>query len=247
MKVMKRNIQGLILLLLLLISINTHAQQAGSLWLSGSVGLNSNWILNQNAYGNQEMDYAFSFGVTGGPGLNYIISRKWGVSGSTFLTQTGQNYSGAQGGTMAIRKIKMTYLEVPILVMRKFSNMRYPTWISAGPDFMILTKARQEYSRVEGGIPLPNEEEMAEGDVKERFKPVNIALNISLSRMVETNFLKRKMVLFSLNSSFGVNDMNSTLWKIPNTHNIYQPSHNFYIGAKISLMFKVARMRVSGW
>ena len=244
---MKRNIKGLILLLLLVLSIDTHAQQVGSLWLSGSVGLNSNWILNQNAYGNQEMEYAFSFGLTGGPGVNYIISRKWGVSGSTFLTQMGQNYSGAQGGTMAKRKIKITYLEVPILVMRKFSNMRYPTWISAGPDFMILAKARQEYSRVEGGIQLPNEEGMAEGDVKERFKPVNIALNFSLSRMVETNYLKSIMLLFSVNSTFGLHDINSTQWKIPNTHTIYQPSHNFYIGAKISLMFKVARKRVSAW
>ncbi len=244
---MKKNIQGLFLLLLFVLSFNTQAQQVGSLWLNGAVGLNSNWILNQNAYGNQEMEYAISFGLTGGLGVNYFISRKWGMSGSAFLTQAGQNYSGEQGGAMATRKIKSTYLEVPVLVMRKFKHMRYPTWISAGPDFMILTKVRQEYRRVEGGIQLPNEEGMIEGDIRERFNPVNIALNVSLSRMVETNYLKSKMLLFSLNSSFSLHDINSAQWKIPNTHNIYQPSHNFYIGAKISLMFKVARMGVSGW
>jgi len=244
---MKKYISGPILLLLLLLSFDIRAQQAGSFWLNGAVGLNSNWILNQNAYGNPEMDYTPSFGLTGGVGIICFINREWGASGSAFLTQMGQNYSGVQGGAMAKRKVKLTYLEVPILLMWKIPIMRNPTWISAGPDIMILKKAMQEYSRAEGGVPLPNQSGMAEGDIKERFKPVDIALNVSLSRMFEINYRKSVMILFSLNSSFGITDINNPDWKIPNTHNIYQPSHNFYVGGKIGLMFNVARMGGFKW
>jgi len=230
-----------------MLSLYLYAQQVHSLWLNGAAGLNSNWILNQNAYGNPEMEYSTSFGFTCGVGVSYFISRGCGMSGSVLLTQMGQNYSGMQAGALAKRKVQLIYLEFPLLVMRQIPNMRYPTWISAGPDIMILTKARQEYNRDQGGTQLPNEEGMADGDITERFKPVDIALNFSLNRMVELNYFRSIMLLFSINSSLRLLDINSNEWQIPNTQNIYQPSHNFYIGAKIGLMFKVARFGGGHW
>jgi len=55
------------------------------------------------------------------------------------------------------------------------------------------------------------------------------------------------MVLFTINSSLGLLDMNSSKWQIPNTHNTYQPSHNFYIGGKVCLMLKVAKLGGLNW
>ena len=243
---MKKNIPNLIALLLFIYSFNVEAQQTRSLWVNGVAGLNSSWILNQSAYGNQEMAYASTFGLTGGLGVNYFIDKVWGLSGSTFLSRLGQNYAGVQAGADAKRQVKLTYIEVPLMLMRQIPDLEYPTWISAGPDIMILLNARQEYSR-EGGNELPNPAGMATGDITDRFKPFDIALNFSLNRMIDLNYSRNIMLLFSINSSLGLLDINGADWQLDNTHNIYASSHNFYIGAKLGLMFKAKKYGYSRW
>ena len=230
-----------------MLSFHLEAQQLNSFWLNGITGINSNWILNQNAYGNPEMAYAPSFGFTGGVGASYFMSKKWALNGSVLLSKLGQKYSGEQAGANAEREVTLHYLEVPLLFMRKIPFMKFPTWISAGPDFMILLKANQKYSREDGGENLPNPEGMAEGDITERFKPLDVALNISLNRMFYVNYFKSIMLLVSANSSFGLLDMNSAEWQILNTHSVYAASHNFYIGFKVGLMFKAARFGGPRW
>jgi hypothetical protein len=244
---MKKHILSLIAIFMLVFSFHLEAQQLNSFWLNGIAGINSNWILNQNAYGNPEMAYAPSFGFTGGVGASYFIRKKWAIDGSVLLSKLGQKYSGEQAGAKAERKITLNYLEVPLLFMRKIPFTKYPTWISAGPDIMILLRAKQEYSREDGGYNLPNPEGMAEGNITERFKPADIALNVSLNRMFDLNYFKSIMLLVSANSSFGLLDINSSEWQIPNTHGVYAASHNFYIGLKVGLMFKAARFGGPRW
>lgn len=244
---MKLKILCLLPVVLLLFTFSGRSQQIHTFWLSSSAGLNSDWILNQNAYGNPEMAYATTFGLTGGLGASYFMSRDWGMSGSLFLSKLGQNYSGEQSGAMADRKVKLTYLELPIMFMRQIPYMNYPTWISAGPDIRFLVKANQDYSREDGGQALPNQAGMMNGDVTDRFKPIDIAINFSINRMVELNYSRSVMFLFSIDSSFGLTDINDTDWQIPNTHGVYAGSHTFYIGVKAGLMFKAARFGGSRW
>ena len=238
---MKKYILLLSVILFLILSFNAMAQRSHSVWVSGSAGMNSNWILNQNAYGNQEMEYATSFNPTGGIGLMYFKNREWGFSGSAYLSKLGQNYSGYQAGAQAERKVKLTYIEVPLMLMKQIPDMNYPTWISAGPSLMLMLKAKQEYSR-DGGSPLPYPDGMAVGNITERFKPLDVALNVSVNRMMELNYSRSMMFLFSVNSSFGLLDINRVDYKIENTHHIYAPSHNFYIGFKVGLMLKAGMM-----
>ena len=244
---MKKHILSLITIFMLMLSFHLEAQQLNSFWLNGISGINSNWILNQNAYGNPEMAYAPLFGFTGGVGASYFVSKKWALNGSVLLSKLGQKYSGEQAGAQAERNVKLIYIEVPFLLMRKIPLMKYPTWISAGPDIMILLKAKQEYSREDGGYSLPKPDGMAEGDITERFKPIDVALNISLNRMYNLNYFKSIMLLVAANSSFGLLDINSADWQKPNTHGVYAASHNFYIGLKVGLMFKAARFGGPRW
>lgn len=126
---MKKHIPGLTVILFLLLSLNTMAQRRNSVWISGAAGMNSNWILNQNAYGNQEMEYATSFSPSGGIGIMYFKNKEWGYSGSAYLSKLGQNYSGYQAGAPAVRKVKLYYIEVPLMLMKQIPDMQYPTWI----------------------------------------------------------------------------------------------------------------------
>lgn len=243
---MKKYILLLSVILLLIFSFNATAQRRNSVWLSGTAGMNSNWILNQNAYGNQEMEYATSFNPSGGIGLMYFKNREWGFSGSAYISKLGQNYSGYQGGGEAKRKVKLAYVEVPFMLMKQIPDMNYPTWISAGPSVMLLLKGNQDYSR-DGGSPLPFPDGMNAGDISERFKPVDVALNFSINRMMELNYSRSMMFLFSVNSSLGLLDINRTDYQIENTHHLYAPSHNFYIGFKVGLMLKVGMMGGRRW
>ena len=243
---MKKLILSYIIILVFLYSGAVKAQLVHSLWLDAVGGLNSNWIINQNAYGNQEFEYATAFGLTGGIGVTYFNTRHWGMKGSILLTQMGQNYSGYQAGADANRRVKLSYIEVPLLIMKDIPQFQYPTWISFGPDVLILLDANQEYSR-EGGSKLPFPEGMIDGNVKVRYKPIDVAINISVNRLYNLDYYRKIMFLFSVNSLIGLTDINSSEWQKPNTHGIYTGSHNFYIGFKVGMMFKVARLGGRRW
>lgn len=227
----------------LLLACAAKSQPNESVWIHGVGGVNSVWLFNQNAYGNQEMDYATTFGLSGGLGISYFKSKTLGFGGAIMLDKLGQAYSGDQAGANAKRNVRLTYIEVPLTLMRQVPYMRPSCWIEVGPDFMILTKAKQTYSREPGGAPLPNADGMAEGDITSRFKPVDIALHFSFNRMVELNYSRNMMFLFSINSTLGLLDVNVKKWQIPNTHGVYAGSHNFYIGVKAGMLFKVSRFK----
>ncbi len=236
----------IILLFMFLNSILVNAQEKKSLWLNLTSGLNSIWIINQNEYGNPEFEYASSFGLTGGMGLTYFYKRHWGLNASLMVSKLGQNYSGVQAGGDTDRKIKLLYLEIPLMVMKDIPGQQYPTWISFGPDVLILLNAEQQYTRT-GGYPLPNPDGMIDGNVKNRYSPIDVALSFSVNRMYNLDYFRKMMLLFSMNGALGLTDINSKDWQIPNTHNEYKGSHNFYIGIKVGIMFKVARYGNGSW
>ncbi len=245
---MNKKIQILCLVAIFMASFSfkVQAQQIGSVWVNALAGGNNPWIFNQNAYGNQEIEYAPTLGLTGGVGVSYFHNRNWGFNWSVFASNLGQNYSGYQGGGQAKREIKLSYLELPLLAMRNISDMRYPTWISFGPDIMILLDAKQDYSR-DGGLPLPYPDGMFTYNTKERFNTVDVAVNLSLNRMYTLDYFQKLMFLISVNSTIGLTDINKSSWQIPNTHSDYGKSHNFYIGLKAGIMYKVRRIGYGNW
>lgn len=240
---MKKSVLSLVIVFILLSAFASNAQEVNSKWLSTVGGLNSNWIIYQNAYGNPEIEYSTTFGLTGGMGFNYFISDNWGVSATFLGSKLGQNYAGVQSGGDAERKVRLTYIEIPFLLMRKMPYATNPTWISFGPDIMVLIKAQQEYKRT-GSEPLPllpNPEGMKMGDVRERFNNTDVALTFALNKMYELDGSDNVMLLFALNTSFGLTDINNIEWRIPQIDGTYSGSHNFYIGLKVGLMFKVSK------
>jgi len=220
-----------------------NAQEKKSKWININGGFNVPLIVTQNAYGNPEFEYFPTLGLTGGTGMSYFINADWGFNGSVLVTKLGQNYKGVQSGGDAQRKVKLLYLEVPFTAMKKVINIKTPIWLSFGPDFFYLLDARQEFQR-SGGNTLPHPEGMAEGDIKERFNPIDVSLNIAASQFYNLNKLNKansKMLLVSLNTSWGLTDINRGVWKTPQPDGTYNGSHNFYIGMKVGLMFNTVR------
>jgi hypothetical protein len=241
---MKKTLLLVTFLMFGLLKASVEAQEAKSLWIAATAGLNTSLIINQNAYGNGEMDYSTTLNFTAGPGIRYFISEKWGINSSVNRARLGQNYRGLQSGGQATRKVKLDYVEFHMLVMRKIENANLPTWIAFGPEIMFLTAARQEYSREEGNM-LPKPEFLVEGttDIKDRIKPIDVALNFSLNRMFDVYKNKRFMLLLTANLAYGLTDINKKTWNTPNMHNEYAGSHNFYMGIRAGVMFRALKKR----
>ncbi|MFA5973978.1 MAG: outer membrane beta-barrel protein [Lentimicrobiaceae bacterium] len=243
---MKNSFLSLITIFLLLNFATVQAQQSHSYWIHGVAGLSSNWIINQNAYGNPEMDYSTTLGLSAEGGLNYFLTDRLGLEGSIMMINLGQNYAGLQAGGNAERKIKLTYFDVPISFMINIPYTHFPTWLSFGPDFMVLLNAHQEYKRV-GGSLLPFPDRMATGNINDRYNQTDVAVHFALNKMFPVNNSSQVMILLSVNSAFGLTDINSKEWQIPNSQGDYGSAHNFYFGIKAGVMYKINKYINTIW
>jgi hypothetical protein len=243
---MKKTISYAIITILLAYPLLTLGQGSKSSLISADLGINNTLILNQNSYGNQEMPYSPKFGFSGLASYKHFIN-KYGYSVGLGYAGLGQKYSGDLAGTNAQRKVSLTYLKVPLNVMYNLGGKHQQTWLSFGPQVMILLSARQDFNR-DGGRELPNPEFLINGNtnVINRFKPVDVMLNFEVTRLFAfwaTNIPPYKpagklMWSASFDGAIGITDINQEAYQLENTHNVYGGSHNFYLGIKIGLMLK---------
>lgn len=214
------------------------AQPSGSTWLSTTAGINSTWIINQNAYGNQEMDYGTKFGLQASIGLNHYLNTRYGLSTGLGFGNFGQNYHGEQSGAKATRKVNLNYIMIPVLGMKQLCDPQHPCWLTFGPQLMFLTSGSQKYSREEGS-PLSNPEYLTEGkkDVSKWYKPVDVMLTIGFSNLYSMRSNDKFRMILSYNAAIGLLDLNAKSYQIPNLHDIYKASHNFYLGVQAGFIF----------
>lgn len=216
-------------------------------WLSGDFGVNNTWILNQNMYGNQELPYTVKVGFSGGLGFTYLTYNN-GYSAGLRVANLGQNYSGSMAGVNAKRKVNITYLQLPVMVMHNLGGRFKTTWLEFGPQFMYRLSAHQDFSR-DDGRPIVDLATMSEGhvDVTSRYKPFDVMLAVGLTNMF-TSTSKYKLPYrptekliwtLSLDGAIGLTDINQKQYQIENTHQIYGSSHNYYVGIRIGIMQKV--------
>jgi len=237
MRISLKLITAIIILIVCQVTV-APAQPSRSTWLTTGIGFNSDWIINQNVYGNQELAYSTKFGFTANLGISHFIDREYGLSTGIGIITLGQNYHGEQGEAQATRKVNLNYIQVPLLAMRQLADPKHPCWLSVGPQLMFLTSARQVYSR-EDGLQLPNPEYLPEGtvDVAKWYKPFDVMLNVGVTNIYEMRTNDWMRMSLSFNGAFGLLDINAKEYQIPNIHETYKASHNFYLSAQIGLIF----------
>lgn len=220
----------------LLVIFQANAQPSESTWLTTSVGINSTWIMNQNAYGTPEMDYSTKFGLSGMIGLNYYINTKYGLSTGIGIGNYGQRYGGEQAGAKASRKVNLNYIQVPLLAMKQLCDPHHPCWLTFGPQIMILTSATQQYTR-DAEISLENQDILEIRDAQKLYKPLDIMLNLGFSNLYYMRTYDNMRLMVSYNTALGLFDINEKDYRITRKGSDYKGSHNFYIGVQVGLMF----------
>lgn len=237
---MKKIITCAFLVLLLTRSLFSIAQRENSSWISASFGLNSSWILNQNAYGNQELEYSPKFCFSGGASYKYYL-HGYGYSLGLGIGNLGENYAGEMAGAEATRKVNLTYVMLPIMGMYDLGGYPQHKWLSFGPQFMYLLSAQQTFTRLSGGRSIANPEMMMLGntDVIKRFNPVDVMLAFDISNIYELQVSDKIRSLLSFYGAVGLTDINRKDYRMPNIHMVYGGSHNLYIGIHVGIMYNL--------
>lgn len=157
----------LLLLLSFAAMIGTANAQKGAIDVTGmhiglQGGFNSVWILNQNNYGFQELEYARSFGYSTGLALGYNFKNNMGVQVDINYATMGQDYFDiskdfsnidVNGDNKAekvetYRYIDLSYVQIPIQF--RYQSVRTKKQIisfhaMAGPSLGFLAGADMYY------------------------------------------------------------------------------------------------------
>jgi hypothetical protein len=220
-------------------------QKTCSAWVSTEFGVYNTWILNQNMHKNPEMNYS--------PKISYAyeISYKrfmdnYGLSVGLGVARLGQRYSGEISGTEALRRINLKYLEMPLMLIYKLGGSNRQTWISFGPQLLYLLSTQQDFDHTGAG-PNSNTELISPAtlDAINIFNQIDVMLAFELSNIFSSKSTavfpfrnSRFAWTLSIVSAIGLTDINHKEFQNKRTYDLYQGSHNFYIGVRIGLMNK---------
>jgi hypothetical protein len=227
------------LLLMVAATGNVSAQKG----LSVGVGVNYNgiFILNQNAYGMEELDYKPTTAFAGNLGLGYNFFNWLGVKMEIGYTPMGQKYYDNKDNPVITRDIKLTYITLPLMLRFSVGGKMLRFYAAAGPQFAFLTSAKQDY--LKNGLPLSkfyNNEihdsiDVSKHDIKNRYQSMDIMarLDFGLDIIIVNHF----GINFGISSAYGLTDINASDWRLMNGKGEYKASHNFYAGLSLGFRY----------
>ncbi len=196
-------------------------------------GFGSTWVINQNNYGLEEMDYDYKFGPMFNLQLGYNFNESIGLFTEIGTSAQGQKYFDTWGNNDIEREVKLNYLNVPLLFKYSYGESRARFRLLAGPQFCFLQKAEQEYTKngvnAEGEFELEdldgNKFDPAAKDIKDRLNSMDIAIVVDLGADI---FVVPGMLYASVGVRFwyGLTDLNVDAYHLENMDGNYDPSHN---------------------
>lgn len=221
--------------------------------VGGNMSLNTSWILNQNAYEvlqkvcpedpliiDSEPAYALTMGYSLGAVGNYTSDRFWGVSAELNYTKRGQNYkdswigNGCDRGDINNfkRKFSLHYLEMPLLVKFKpQTRKKISGYGEVGLQLGILMGAKEKIS-IDGQTTGENF-----GSATDKVKRLDVGMVFGGG--VDVNLTNNLYLNAGLRGYFGFIDINKgdAAVFISDNDNTYQRSHNFSLGANVSVHY----------
>jgi len=252
--------------------INASAMVSNRLFVGLEGALTSVIIMQENAYGESEIDYKAKFGNGYGINIGYILNEHIGfVTGITFskqgvkygdVKQTGTFYTLPDEGsasalefTNVSRDITTTYMNIPVLFRFSFGSPenRSRFRLLLGPQFSFLRNATQEYKRVlnEGDLKRidtwvkdldGNWFSVADPEIKDRISKNDIQIAFDIG----SEFLIGNHIMLStgFRGNYGFSDVNAESYRIKsNKDEVYVPSNNLYGGIYLSLNYLIPLSR----
>jgi len=253
--------QLLLISLITLLVTNINAQTG--LHAGVNFGFNSTWIVNQNNYGYQELEYARTFGVYPGLAVGYNLEDNYGFQVELNFATMGQDYfdvakdfgpddgSGKRQKVDTYRYISLNYLQMPIMfryqtLREKKKDEIISYHLIVGPSFGFLLSADQYYeadTSYTKTLVLLDNDTIPESMIPD-FKKTNsieedkeyfsgIDVGVQLDLGVDIYIKKFVYITPALKLYYGLTDLNSQPTREITDYK--GSSHNFFGGINIGI------------
>ncbi len=231
----------------LLIAISLQAQKGHELIIGAGGSLSSVWIMNQNFYGEPELNYAPKMGYGGSFNMGYNFTGNLSIVVELNYSLQGQKYEDKQviEGVKydALRDITLTYLNIPLFFKYAFGTSSTKFRFLLGPQFSKLLEATQTYTR--NGMVLGTESVNKEGrtfrtdagTITDRFieNDFGLALDVGADIHLSDKFF----ISPGFRINYGFKDINAEAYRINDLDGEYSPSHNVWGGLFLSINYKI--------
>jgi len=242
-----KNLTVIIISVLLISSISLKAQKGKELVVGANAALTTVVIMNQNFYGEPEVDYAPKMGYAVGFNLGYNFTESLGIMGEVQYSLQGQKYEGKQsfdGNTYEVaRDIDLRYLNIPIFFKYSSGDKLVRFRFLIGPQLGILLDATQEYER--NGQKLGTSATDLDGnefitdanDIKDRFDKFDFGGAIDVGADFHVSDVL--CLTAGLRGNYGFRDINARAYRIDDLDGEYTPSHNVWGGLYVGIQYKI--------
>jgi hypothetical protein len=197
------------------------------------------WTLNQNAYGDLELDEVSTFHPAFGIHGFYNFSDMIGVWLEINKVTLGQKYEDIP--SFIIRDIKMNYLAIPIMAKYTSEGDMARFHFMIGPELAFLTKATQVYqkngSNYTGTIKNldgVNFDRAAE-DIKDRYIKMDFMLAFDIG--ADISLTENLILNGGVRANYGFRDINAEAYRMNNKTGTYTATHNTYFGLQVGVSY----------
>jgi len=234
-------------IIFILFGSTAQAQKGKELIIGAGTALTNVWIMNQNFYGEPEVEYAPKMGYAASFNLGYNIDGHVGIQTEVQYSMQGQKYSDKQniGGIKyeVDRNISLAYLNFPLFFKYSFGEESTRFRFMVGPQLGVLLGAEQEYYR--DGKKLGTEAIDLDGntfvtdvkDIKDRYEKYDYGLAFDVG--ADIHLSKEWFISAGFRGNYGFTDINAAPYRIKDIDNEYSPSHNAWGGIYVSINYKV--------
>lgn len=239
----------LLLLMILALSAesNLFAQKGKEVIIGVNGAITNVWILNQNFYGEPEVEYAPKMGYAASFNLGYNFTENITVLAEIQYSLQGQKYEGKQsfGGNKydVKRDIDLRYINIPLFFKYSFGDKSTKFRFLIGPQFDMLLEATQEYTR-DGkkiGTTLVNLDGQTfvtdASDITDRFESSDISL--ALDAGADIHLSDQWYISAGVRGNYGFKDINAPAYRLNDIDGEYTPSHNAWGGLYVGIHYKI--------
>ena len=237
----------ILFIFLLFSATNIYAQKGKELMIGAGGAFTGVLIMNQNFYGEPEVEYAPKFGYAANFNLGYNIDGHAGIMTEVQYSLQGQKYNDKQniGGIKyeVDRDISLAYLNFPLFFKYAFGEQETRFRFLVGPQLGLLLSAEQEYLR--DGQKLGTEATDLDGntfitddkDITDRFEKIDYGVALDVG--ADFHLSKQWLLSAGFRMNYGFTDINAAAYRIKDIDNEYSPSHNVWGGIYFSINYKV--------
>ncbi len=231
----------------LLLTSSSIAQKGKELIFGAGGAVTSVWIMNQNFYGEPEVDYAPKMGYAISFNLGYNFTENISAITELQYSLQGQKYEGKQnidGFKYKVKRdINLRYLNIPLFFKYAFGTEDVKFRVLAGPQIGILLEATQDYTRdgkKQGGelINLDGDSFVPyASNITDRFEQIDISMTFDIG--ADIHISDKFYVSAGIRGNYGFKDINAPAYRMDDLDGEYTPSHNAWGGLYVSINYKL--------